>query len=121
MRHSDIGLTMNAYTDPRLLDISGAIDRLPDLPLDGSPLPVEKQAEVATGTDGKDDSPRRTLAPILAPTTDVSGVSLSIPDNTDADDAAPGNAKNAEKTSVFPAFLAERVTGVEPATTSLEG
>ena len=29
MRHSDIELTMKTYTDPRLLDIHGALDALP--------------------------------------------------------------------------------------------
>ena len=33
MRHSDINLTMNIYTDPRLLDVAGAMDALPLLPL----------------------------------------------------------------------------------------
>lgn len=37
MRHSSIDLTMNVYTDPRLLDVAGALDALPDLPLDGAP------------------------------------------------------------------------------------
>lgn len=31
LRHSDIRLTMAIYTDPRLLDVSGAIDTLPGL------------------------------------------------------------------------------------------
>ena len=35
MRHSDPALTANVYTDPRLLDVAGALDALPDLPLDG--------------------------------------------------------------------------------------
>jgi len=29
MRHSTLELTMNIYTDPRLLDVAGAIDALP--------------------------------------------------------------------------------------------
>ena len=33
MRHSSIDLTMNIYTDPKLLDIAGAMDSLPLLPL----------------------------------------------------------------------------------------
>ena len=36
MRHSSIDLTMNAYTDPRLLDVAGALDSLPTLSLDGT-------------------------------------------------------------------------------------
>mgnify|MGYP000943005762 CR=1 FL=1 len=35
MRHSDIKLTMGVYTDPRLLDVRGAVDRLPELPIGG--------------------------------------------------------------------------------------
>ena len=35
MRHGDIRLTMQTYTDPRLLDESEALAALPDLPLDG--------------------------------------------------------------------------------------
>ena len=33
MRHSDINLTMGTYTDPKLLDVAGAMDALPALPL----------------------------------------------------------------------------------------
>jgi len=33
MRHSSIDLTMNVYTDPQLLDVAGALDALPELPL----------------------------------------------------------------------------------------
>lgn len=36
MRHSDPSLTANVYTDPRLLDVSGAVNSLPGLPLDDS-------------------------------------------------------------------------------------
>ena len=30
MRHSRIELTMNYYTDPILLDVAGAVEKLPD-------------------------------------------------------------------------------------------
>jgi len=33
--HSDIKLTMNVYTDPALLDIRGALEALPTLPING--------------------------------------------------------------------------------------
>jgi integrase len=59
MRHSDIRLTMNVYTDPKLLDICGALDTLPTLRLDGA------NRDRATGTTGE---ALRTLAPTLAPT-----------------------------------------------------
>jgi integrase len=35
MRHSSIGLTMNVYTDPTLLDAAGAMAALPELRLGG--------------------------------------------------------------------------------------
>ena len=49
MRHSDIKLTMNVYTDPALLDVRGALDALPALPLDGNQGASE--AARATGTE----------------------------------------------------------------------
>jgi len=62
MRHSTIDLTMNVYTDPKLLDVAGAMEALPALPLNASPLQQAK----ATGTC---DSVPLPLAPVLAPTT----------------------------------------------------
>ena len=37
MRHSDVNLTMNTYTDPKLLDVAGAMEALPALPLGAGP------------------------------------------------------------------------------------
>jgi integrase len=76
MRHSDIKLTMGVYTDPKLLDVRGALDALPVLPLDGGPN--DSQAVRATGTD---DGAARALAPTLAPTPDNPGTVLSISGN----------------------------------------
>ncbi len=77
MRHSKIDLTMNVYTDPRLLDVRGALDALPTLALDGPE--AQGQAALATGTD---DEAARTLAPTLAPTSDYSVQTLSISGST---------------------------------------
>ena len=49
MRHSTLELTMNTYTDPRLLDVAGALDALPALPPIDRP---DAQRAKATGTDG---------------------------------------------------------------------
>ena len=56
MRHSNIDLTMNVYTDPKLLDVQGALDSLPSLNLDAS-LSTERQMVRATGTDDQDAMP----------------------------------------------------------------
>ena len=63
LRHSSIDLTMNVYTDPRLLDVHGALDALPQLPLDQSPQADHRQR--ATGTD--DATAQRVVAPTVAP------------------------------------------------------
>jgi integrase len=55
MRHSTIDLTMNTYTDPKLLDVHAALDALPALPFN-SPV---AESQRATGTE---DSLAVTLA-----------------------------------------------------------
>ena len=75
LRHSDPSLTANIYTDPRLLDVSGALDALPSLS-----LPDQSSAELqrATGTSDAIAS----LAPLLAPAQGVSGTRRSTADKT---------------------------------------
>ena len=59
MRHSDIDLTMNVYTDPKLLGVPGALDALPMLPLNNGQADMAEAAR-ATGTD---DLRQSSLAP----------------------------------------------------------
>jgi len=73
MRHASIDLTMNVYTDPRLLDVQGALDALPALPLDDA-VSTARQFLPATGTN--DLAPRQ-IAPGLVRTTDFRGQSGS--------------------------------------------
>jgi hypothetical protein len=63
MRHSDPSLTANVYTDPKLLDVHGALDALPSLPLDGGPTAEPERAR-ATGTDTQSPG---AVAPLVAP------------------------------------------------------
>jgi integrase len=44
MRHSDPSLTANVYTDPKLLDVAGAVASLPDLPLNRNARAVQAVA-----------------------------------------------------------------------------
>lgn len=48
MRHTDLRLTMNVYTDPTSLNTAGAVEGLPDLT-----RPPEAAAALLTGTDGR--------------------------------------------------------------------
>jgi integrase len=66
MRHSKLDLTMNVYTDPKLLDVRGALDALPALALDGHP--EEREALRATGTDNLPPGENNLVAPPVAPT-----------------------------------------------------
>ena len=75
MRHSDIRLTMGVYTDPKLLDVRGALDSLPSLPLNAGQADIAEAAR-ATGTNGLRQSP---LAPTLAPTIDKPMQKRSFP------------------------------------------
>ena len=82
MRHSTIDLTMNTYTDPKLLDVYGALDSLPSLDLDSSPA-TERQTMRATGTDTRDavtDSRHAVtkFAPAFAPNIGQRGQSVSF-------------------------------------------
>ena len=79
MRHSTIDLTMNVYTDPRLLDVHGALELLPALSLDTEQMDIPKVVK-ATGTNDLTALP---FAPGFAPTTGNWGESQSTGDNLD--------------------------------------
>ena len=94
MRHSTIDLTMNVYTDPKLLDVQGALDALPSLPLHDAPR-SQRESVKATGTDGKRANP---VAPPVAPATDFRGHSESFAviasGNADRRTTRKANAEN---------------------------
>ncbi len=77
MRHSDIALTMNTYTDERILETSVAVESLPELPITG----------------GSNDDARK-LAPKLAPNPGPMGQIQSIPVPTDDPSELDPNAEN---------------------------
>jgi integrase len=131
MRHSKIDLTMSVYTDPKLLDVRGALDVLPALPLDGAGQ--EHAAAVATGTEGKPGNPDRNvrlLAPTLAPTPDNlvqaessagkgGGQGRRAPGaRADAASRSPVNGKGLLTTPVS-SPVRVGATGLEPVTPSL--
>jgi len=123
MRHSDPKLTANVYTDPKLLDVRGALDALPALPLTGGRPDIGAVAK-ATGTD---DLRPSALAPVLAPTLDFSVQSRTNPvkmaggaEATGAGPAhdvtsSPDKEKQPADNRCQPAVVVG-VTGFEPAT-----
>lgn len=126
MRHSSIDLTMNVYTDPKLLDVHGALDSLPVLPISSSPFKAP-ETERATGTN---DLRQTQFAPAFAPTLGKPRQTPSHPGKYPAlSDALEQHRRHAasvsgakengspETTSREP--RKERATGFEPATSSL--
>jgi integrase len=95
MRHSRIDLTMNVYTDPKLLDVHGALDALPALSLDAERTDTQHTVK-ATGTN---DLTASQFAPEFAPTSDNRCKSLSlvdqIVDDDESEDSAASDAASA--------------------------
>ncbi len=126
MRHSSLDLTMNVYTDPKLLDIHRAVDSLPALPLSSDPLKDCTDAK-ATGTN---DQRKSLVAPTVALTRVKMGHSESIADKQAGESSynnplremarnpekSPKNASSNGKTEV--AFQ-EPAKGIEPLTPAL--
>ena len=103
---------MNVYTDPRLLDVAGAMDALPALPLGVDPISASAVLK-ATGTD---DSAARQFAPGFAPTIGNWCKPGSIRDKQARwEDPRPEGQKTG-KTPVFPGVFQAEGTGLEPAT-----
>ncbi len=110
MRHSTIDLTTNVYTDPRLLDVAGAMEALPALPLEAGPQ-REAAAVSATGTDDLTPSP---LVPVLVPTAGKPGILGSILDKLTS------NRGESEKTGTIAASACP-VKRNNPLTTAVNG
>ena len=70
MRHSSIDMTLNVYTDPRLLDVQGAVESLPQISVTSEPN--AQRQRMAAGAENL-------VAPLVAPTSDVSSVLQSTP------------------------------------------
>lgn len=109
MRHSTINLTMNTYTDPRLLDVAGAVDALPMLRLSTEPtLPANQGEQRATGTDGgraiKHQDKPRTVTPAVTPDTVFSIQNVSNSDNEPVLTEDRKQQKNPAKTIVSTGF-----------------
>ncbi len=116
-RHSDVKLTMQVYTDPKLLDVRAALDVLPGCQLPA--LPAE-QGDVSRGE----------LAPLLAPTSDSAGQILASC-VTEAVQAAKDFCPVSDDLSVVPVnensplttgvneLLEVERKGVEPSTSAL--
>ena len=127
MRHSTIDLTMNVYTDPKLLDVAGAMDALPALPLgDG-----RQTAANVLSARGTDDLTACQFAPKFAPTTgktrtlqSIMGKIASAAEKSRAADAVAVSAcpvkQNNPLTTAVNGLRNVEPNGIEPSTSWLQ-
>ena len=120
MRHSSPTLTANIYTDPRLLDVHGAVESLPTLDLN-NPREDDRGTLKATGTTGEGE---RKLPPLFPPNSGHRGKSESFPvQSAVTTDAATGKRdwpENPEKPTKKAGFLADEETGQSIGATRFE-
>jgi hypothetical protein len=125
MRHSDMNLTMNTHTNPKQLDMVGALESLPALPwrLGAAQFEHGRITISATGTDDSTASP-------LAPTSAKRGRLQTIVGQIVRQAAEQGDDETANATGLTVQDLRplpimdngrqkERETRVELATSSL--
>jgi integrase len=116
MRHSNVNLTMNTYTDQSLLDTAGAVGLLPDLPLTG---PTQRErTEADTHRDAGDRS--RTVTYSVTYEADEVGqtgaISGKIGKVCGAAETGSENEKTPQNTGVLRGFPLVVRAGLEPAT-----
>jgi hypothetical protein len=87
MRHSDPRLTANVCTDPKLLDVAGALDALPALPFNHARNAAHAKA---TGTD--DAAPLVPTADRRSPSEAIPGQTASPNDDDEDADATSASA-----------------------------
>ncbi len=113
VRHSHIGLGMNVYTDPKLLDLASDVELLPALPLNAKPLTGTASVLLANGTTGKS-----LVAPIVAPTTDKTLRKLSQSGNLGGSVEAPLETKKPHNSLGITGFSQVGLAGFEPTTST---
>ena len=74
MRHSSIDMTMNVYTDPRLLDVQGAVESLPQISVTNEP--TDNRQRIAAGAESLVTP---SVTPTVTQTTDFSRDLQSTP------------------------------------------
>ena len=115
MRHSSINLTMNTYTDPKLLNVAEAMNALPSFPLGENP---RAQQQKATGTSG------RTLVAMLGTNSGNASTDGATTGKTGGRMEMMESAKYPEKSSLNQSLTTSDVMtgeGFEPSTHGLKG
>ena len=111
MRHSDISLTMNVYTDPRLLQVRSAVES----------LPVFNDAKSETDNDADANHDDSNMLPNMLPDScsqgNITEHCSEIDDQPTEDDTGQKEEKPRENT-VFPELPSVGLRGFEPPTST---
>ena len=128
MRHSNISLTMNTYTDARLLDTATAIETMTVLKhsrideesgLGGFSGSVSPQPEFESqSSQTLEAEANRTLAPMLAPDSVHNGQIESIPDHFEGSKASGVETKKPRNPLRIAGFSLIGPAGFEPTTST---
>jgi len=114
MRHSHIDLTMNVYTDPKLLDLAGAVELLPTLHLDAEPETATTSTLQATGTETAESL----VAVNVAGTSDKTLRKLSNSGNSGEFGGSSRNTKKPHNSLGITGFSLVGPAGFEPTTST---
>jgi hypothetical protein len=121
MRHTDLRLTMNVYTDPRIFDLAGAVAKLPAI------ASMKSLAAIATGTDDAqaftgidEESVTKSVTTSSARIGDCLAFIGKIPVTRDRALSLASGIDRQQKTPSGRDGANERAKGVEPSTLGLE-
>ncbi len=120
MRHSSIDLTMNVYTDPRLLDVATALEALPTLSLNAE-SPPEEIPKKSTGTDGAGSPPLAPASRTLAPDSRTLAPEFDRSCSNSQELSTVGKTEGSRDQKVRIAVSPDSVTKKEPLTTPVNG
>jgi len=113
MRHSSLELTTRTYTDPKLLDVAGAVNSLPGVVGEGT-----EAGNRGLMTEGGESA----VVPGVVPTSGISSPPEAIAGPERENDPEGPSDRSAAKEgffAVFPRHHQERAKGLEPSTSSL--
>jgi len=113
MRHSSLELTTRTYTDPKLLDVAGAVNSLPGVVGEGT-----EAGNRGLVTEGGESA----VVPGVVPTSGISSPPEAIAGPERENDPEGPSDRSAAKEgcfAVFPRHHQERAKGLEPSTSSL--
>ena len=112
MRHSKMELTMNVYTDPRLLDVHGAVNKLPAM----NPVAPDEDEPVTVGGSEESES---NMPPYMPPSTSQTESSEVTSSQRDGNSELLKKEEKPRQNTVLTGLSSVDDIGLEPTTSSM--